>query len=90
MWGNYFFLFYFYYFKDKSKGEDDSILSLSVRWNHIGIVEYLLNLSWPINYLKEAHICSKGVKNKILIRMLESSIRKYNKNNKKGGCFICF
>jgi len=53
-------------------------------------VEYLLNLNWPLSYLKEAHACAKGIKSKVLIKMLENAIRKNHQKNRKKGCFFCF
>jgi len=61
-----------------------------VRWNHIGVVDYLINLEWPDLYLKEAHSCAKEIKSKIIIKMLENAIRKNRKKNKKKACFVCF
>jgi len=61
-----------------------------VRWNHTGVVEYLLNLEWPQSYLKEAYLCAKGIKNKVLIKMLDSALKKSSKKKQKKGCFVCF
>lgn len=80
----------FNYFKDKDKGEDDSVLNLSVRWNHIGVVEYLLNnLNWPLSYLKEALTCAKGIKNKILIKLIINAIQRNQRMYKNNSCCLC-
>lgn len=65
-------------------------MNLAVRWTHIGVVEHLLNLEWPQTYLKEAFACAKGIKNKVLIKMLDVALRKNSKKKQKKGCFVCF
>lgn len=73
----------------QSPNEEESVLDLSIRWGQSKIVEKLLTLSWPTDYLKSGLKIATQNNNQSLIKLLKKSIAENkHKSRKKYAC--CF
>lgn len=71
------------------KFEDQSVLDLSIRWGHVKLVEYLLSLNWPYEYLKEGLKLAVKGKNNIMIGLIRKAIADEKIRNKHKNKFSC-
>ena len=71
------------------KKEEQSVLDVSIRWGHIKLVEYLLNLEWPMPYLKSGLKEASLLKNPGLTNLMKKAISSH-KLKHKSNYFCCF
>ena len=65
------------------------MLDVAVRWGHLKLVEYLLKLDWPAEYLKSGLKEALDGKNDTLIKMLKKAMIENKIKKKKKAC-SCF